>query len=277
MSQKHLSLFNEPASQEHIPALLVVGGTQRGGTTLLLRFLRSHPGISLFPYEQHSLRFHDLATFLHIIAVSKISLERLKWFFNSERHKYTFKYVSHVLKERSVFGFVSIDIIHKALIGTLAKEGTKYVGDKYPAYLHEYPRFIHRERTKCIFVYRDARDVIASNLISATQDAWKNHKWATQFDTIDKLSHYWLLAMHCIYDIQQLETNACIIRYEDLVANPRTVANQIGEHLIVDASLFDVSEPNTMSIGKHHEILTADNIAVIEEIAGDMMRQFGYL
>jgi hypothetical protein len=71
MSDHQKTIENIPISQQHTPSLLVVGGTQRGGTSMLMRFLNTHPAINLYPYEQRSLNFYDLATYLHLIAVGK--------------------------------------------------------------------------------------------------------------------------------------------------------------------------------------------------------------
>ncbi|MDH3445476.1 MAG: sulfotransferase [Deltaproteobacteria bacterium] len=195
------------------PALLVVGGTQRGGTTLLMRFLITHPAINLFPFDQRSLGFYDLATYLHVIAVSKVLFARFSRLYQPDIWRYTLNYVSNILKQTSIFGFVTLDTIHNAMIGALANKDTKYVGAKYPAYLLDYPQFIHRENTKCIFIYRDARDFTASNLMRVRYDWWRKRRWIEKINTAEKLSHYWLLLMHCIQDLQQLKANALIIRY----------------------------------------------------------------
>ena len=259
------------------PALLVVGGTQRGGTTLLMRFLLAHPAINLFPFEQRSLRFYDLATFLHVIAVSKLLFASFSRLSEREMWRYTANYVLQILKQTSILGFVTLDTIHHAMVGALANRDTKYVGAKCPTYLLDYPQFIHRENTKCIFIYRDARDFTASNLMRVRYDWWRNRRWVEKFNTVEKLSRYWLFAMRCIQDLQQLEANVLIIRYEYFVSRPEATAERIAEYLRLDVDGFDVNEPSTSSIGKYKETLTVDEIAVIEDITGDTMRQFGYL
>jgi hypothetical protein len=278
MNIQQTSNDGQVVSQDHIPSLLVIGGTQRGGTSLLMEFINAHPLIDLFPRENRSLSFYGLTTYVHLIAVGqKLLVLRRSREFSFDSKRVILRYLMQILKETSLFGFVTLDTIHTALINTFADEDTLYVGAKYPAYLLDYPRFIHRDNTKCIFIYRDARDVIASNLMRVRHDWWKHFSWVEQFNTIEKLCQYWLLAMDCIHDIQRLNTNVLIIRYEDFVSQPQAIANQIGEHLNLDPSLFSVNEPNTSSIGKHVEMLTAQEIALIEDITGDMMRTFGYL
>lgn len=256
--------------------LLVVGGIQRGGTTILKNLLMSHPHIRFYPFEARILRKYEQTVKSHIWDVFRSNFKSVVRNRKRRRSPLYTQYIPAILKENKLNGSITYDEIHRAMIASLSQDYDIYVGDKYPDYLVRYPTFIHRPNTKCVFIYRHPYDVVASTLIRVQGD-WQGRAWTVKYDSVEKISHYWLDRMQMIYDIQQLDSNALILCYENFVTQTSNTAKQVAEHLNTDSDLFDVMILHKMSIGKYKTFLSDSDVATINRIAGDMMRQFDYL
>lgn len=256
--------------------LLVVGGAMRGGTSLLHRLLNSHPQIRLMTYELRALRYADLATWTHVLAVHQSSLiTRARWLDVPFRRS-VYRYLAAIMRGHGLSELTTVDRIHEAMSYALAVEGTRYVGDKYPDYVLTYPQYIHRPHTRCIFVYRDARDVVASIVERTQRGDWRNLSWARRYNTVERATDYWLVVMQALDDMRRLQTNALIIRYEDLAQRKNGVIASIATHLNVPNEHFDASLAVPDSVGRYRQRLDRDQLDGIERRAGAMMEAFGY-
>jgi hypothetical protein len=268
--------MSHPAKGEGAPALLVVGGTMRGGTSLLHHLLDSHPRIDLMTLELRALRYADLATWSHAAAVHQSWVST----FNRIRHRefrgQVLRYLRAILRSQGLNELVSVDRIHLALCAALANDDTHYVGDKWPDYALLYPQLIHRPNTRCVFIYRDARDVVASIVERVQNGDWKSRKWATRYNTVEKATEYWVTIMQALTDVERLESNALLVRYEDLVERALDTIAAIASHLALPAEGFDASLPNGSSIGRYRERLRPGDLNVVERRAGAMMEAWGY-
>jgi hypothetical protein len=258
------------------PELLVVAGIARAGTKLLRNTLGSHPQIRLMPREQHSLRFYDLPVALHVAAIGAASIAGGPALREAPQRRLVLGYARHLLAHHRWREPASLDMIHRALAVVLAQPNTRYVGDKYPDYLLHYPRYVHRPRTRCVFIYRDPRDVVASILRRIRYGSWGRKPWSTRFDTAAKATEYWSLGMQCIEDIGRLDTNALTIRFEDFVTNPGSTVAALATHLAVSASDF-TCEIRQNRIGQYRETLNEEEIETVERLAGACMRRHNYL
>jgi hypothetical protein len=80
--------------------------------------------------------------------------------------------------------------------------------------------------------------------------------------------------------IEAMERNAdrChIIRYEELMANPREVLDALAGYLGVAPGGFDASIIRPTSVGKHREGLTAEELEQVMAVAGPTLERLGYL
>ena len=268
------SAVNHPAPP---PDLLVVGGVARGGTEMLSALLNSHHQIHLMSRELRALRYCNLATWAHLAAVHQAFLNPLNRVRDQRFRRQVYRYLWAIMRGHRLSEQTTLDRIHGALASALADGSTRYVGDKYPDYAFLYPQYIHRRNTRCIFIYRDARDVVASLLARLRRGDWRQRGWARQFDTIPKATEYWLAVMNVLQDLTRLESNALVIRYEDLVLETQQTVGTIAGHLEVAAAGFDSGIPTSSSIGRYRGRLTPDEIQTVERLAGPMMATWGYL
>lgn len=258
------------------PKLLVVGGAMRGGTSLLHHLLDSHPRIELMDRELRALRYADLATWAHVAAVHQSFTSTWNRVRNARFRRQVYGYLSRIVRGHSLHELTSLDRIHDALAGALGNATSRYVGDKYPDYVLHYPPYIHRPNTRCVFVYRDARDVVASIHERIHRGDWHTRQWARRYATIEHATDYWLQVMQALSDLQRLDTNALLIRYEDLVQQSAATLAVVARHLDLPVDGFDARLPEASSVGRYRERLTADQVASVERRAGPMMDAWGY-
>lgn len=258
------------------PALLVVGGAMRGGTSLLQDVLDSHPQVHLMAMETRALRYADFATWAHAAAVHQSSMSTIRRTIDRRYRGQVRRYLWNIVRGHAAGELTTVDRIHHAFVAALGAPGCAYVGDKYPDYVLQYPQFVHRPNTKCVFVYRDARDVVASIHHRIHRGDWRGRTWVRKYNTIEKATDYWLAIMQAFHDLRQLETNAFLIRYEDLVLESAATVAAIALHLELPADGFDATLPNASSIGRYRERLSAQQLQVIEHRAGSVMEHWGY-
>lgn len=258
------------------PDLLVVGGAMRSGTTLLRDVLGSHPRVKFMALELRALEYADLATWAHVAAVTKHFMSTFARVRNREFRRQVSRYLAAIARGHSLQDPTTVAQIHSALSFALADGSARYVGDKYPNYVLHYPKFIHQPNTRCVFTYRDARDVVASLVERVTIGPWRKRRWARRYDSIEKATEYWLAIMQSLQDIQRLETNALLVRYEDLVLRSRATTSAIARHLVMPEHEFDLRLPDPSSIGRYRQRLGREQLETIERLAKPTMEAWGY-
>jgi hypothetical protein len=141
----------------------------RGGTSLLHHLLDSHPRIQLMARELRALRYADLATWAHAAAVHQSFMSTLNRIRHTRFRRQVYRYLRSILRGHGLHELTTVERIHRAFAFALADTDTRYVGDKSPDYVLLYPQFIHRPDARCVFVYRDARDVVADLVLRTTE------------------------------------------------------------------------------------------------------------
>ena len=258
------------------PDLLVVGGAMRSGTTLLRDMLASNPRIKFMALELRALEYADLATWAHVIAVTRHFTRTFDGVRHRQFRRQVSRYLVDIARGHSLHDPTTVQRIHNALVFALAENGARYVGDKYPDYVLQYPKLIHQPNVRCVFAYRDPRDVVASLVERVTHGPWRGRRWARQYNSVEKATTYWLTIMQSLQDVQRLESNALLVRYEDLVLRSRDTVSTIARHLGVAEHEFDLSLANQSSIGRFGERLSREQIETIERRAGPAMEAWGY-
>ena len=133
-------------------------------------------------------------------------------------------------------------------------------------------QFTRDDRLSCLVNYRDARDV-ASSTLHAAQTVWKGRRLTVNVDTLEKITHRWVFG---IEKMQRHHAKIHAVRYEDLVEEPKTVMAGIGEWLGVNPRGFPLEEVHGASVGKYRSSLTAEEVAVVLDIAGTKLAELGY-
>jgi hypothetical protein len=148
-----------------------------------------------------------------------------------------------------------------------------YVGDKYPDYIYEMQHLVNIPQMVRLVIYRDPRDVVASTLEMVDQ-RWKKHQWSHKLNTPAKVAERWMAAMNIACDFAD---RLYLIRYEDLVTNPKAEMARLGEFLRLDPEQFDTRIVFDSSVGSSKQRLTAEQITEVEAIAGRIMSKYGYI
>ena len=83
--------------------------------------------------------------------------------------------------------------------------------------------------------------------------------------------------MHAIEIMERHADKLHIVRYEDLVQQPQSVLKTLASWLGVDAGGFPTYLIRDISVGKHHDGLSDDELTTVMNIAGPTLARFGYV
>jgi Sulfotransferase family len=261
--------------EEAIPRLTIVCGHQRSGTTMLCQLLNTHPSVMITMefrnFRAFGARWPRYASRV-LWGKWNRDLAHLRpagrgW--HSDGAVFVLRFALGTLW-RSRGGRVTLDVIRSTMRSILP--WAQVVGDKYPGYVFKLDRLAARAELRPIVIVRDCRDVVASSVGMAMTD-WQGSRFAALTDTPEKVARRWVEA------VAAQERNASRIltlRYEDLVTRPTPELERLGTHLGVDRDGFRPELLQAAQIGRHRQSLTAEDLAVIEDIAGDAMRRWGY-
>jgi hypothetical protein len=125
---------------------------------------------------------------------------------------------------------------------------------------------------KVVAIVRDCRDVVASNLELA-RSAWGGMRFSEQIDSPEKIARRWVKAATLQ---QQHAARILSLRYEDLVSRPSEELERLGAYFGVDPGRFRPELLRRSRIGRHQRVLTPEELAVVEGIAGEVMSAWGY-
>jgi hypothetical protein len=146
----------------------------------------------------------------------------------------------------------------------------RIVGDKTPLYVLQLDRLARVPELSLLIVLRDPRDVVSSTL-ERVRHGWGAH-WRN-VNTADAVAQRWL---RCVAAMEQHRERIRVIRYEELVQEPRRVFQALGEWLDVDPRGFQSDLIRGSSIGKYRTGLTRDEIDAVTQIAAPAMERLGY-
>ena len=124
---------------------------------------------------------------------------------------------------------------------------------------------------RCIFVYRDPRDVVSSTL-EKTRGAWRRGHPEVMRDPAH-LARRWVNMMEAM---ERCRDDLLVVRYEDFVTDPTLTFEQLGEWLDVEPEGFDRAPVNAGNIGKYRQGLTQPELSDVVAVAGSAMQRYGY-
>lgn len=148
----------------------------------------------------------------------------------------------------------------------------RIVGDKLPRYAFMLNQLVPLPQLLRLVIYRDCRDVTSSFLRKVRTD-WKRQRWTRHFDNAEKIARRWVRA---IEDMEHYREHLYLVRYEELVADPRPELTRIAEWLDVERSWLDAGRVSDSSVGKYKEGLTPEELDDVLRVAGPTLRRLDY-
>lgn len=255
-------------SHQEMPKLLILMGHPRSGTTILNHICSAHPDIEMT--REFSNMFLPQSYLKHVIGIRKDFLKKNPIIYAPTSFRkmrllsilFFFRYLFWLLVNSR--GDVTVKAMQKTLHRLYPE--AKLVGDKKPTYLMKLNHF-SQEDTYYVLIFRDGRDVVQSAL---------NRSWSgkqKRFSSAKKTAKSWVRAAKIM---EEHRDKFHIIRYENLVTNPREELDRLAEELEVDPAGFKPEMIKTGSIGKYKDSLTAEQISDVIAIAGPTLKRNGY-
>jgi Sulfotransferase family len=253
--------------------VLLIGGQVRSGTTLLGRLCNSHPEITLtnefgYFYGLGEKTYAEQSRLLLKELWEKIREGNL-W--DSDMYAFVLLYLIRMRRYRD--GLINIAAIEATLRSIFPK--ASIVGDKGAGYVFELDRFVVTKGLTCLIIFRDCRDATSSTLESV-RTKWRKNSWTQTIDTAEKIAKSWVRSIEVM---ERHKDKIHIIRYEDLVREPRRELEALARWLGVESSGFSeraIRSIRDTSIGKYKTGLTNAELKTVIEIAGPTMARLGY-
>lgn len=259
---------------------LIVAGVPRSGTTLLQLLCHAHPEIALTnevgsfallgkSYLQYCLHVFDRWKRVQNKWAFDVSYAANRNVLSWNNFRYLLIYALRLRKHCD--GRITVRAIGATYRDTYPK--ATVVGDKWPLYLFRMDNYANESDLRRLVIYRDCRDVTSSFLAKA-RTTWRDTSWIGTVDTAAKIARHWLRG------IAQMEKHAetiWILRYEDLVRQPKKELDRLADHLGVNACGFDHTMVDSGRTGKYVKGLTSDELEDVMRIAGPTMERLGYV
>lgn len=144
-------------------------------------------------------------------------------------------------------------------------------GDKHPDYVFQLNRLTREDALRCVFIYRDPRD-LASSVLAVSRKVWQHH-FPPELRSARQVAHRWIRYIDLW---QQHAATVHAIRYEDLVLAPHTVLPGLGNWLGVEPDGFRPEMLNADSVGKYRTGLSPQEAQDVLAIAGPTMQRLNY-
>jgi len=262
--------------------LVLIGGAQRSGTTLMQTLLAN------------ALQSPNLPE-AHILSDILAAYKRAKEFGNKTRFFYTtddgLQSFFSLFAQRHLADIVACAKPHSVLV--LKDPNFAQVLDEASVV------FPHALR---IVSLRDPRDIAASFVqigqrqTGTTQSAIKPSKYEKR--DIGFISKKILASYQPLLDMAPLQPNTFVVRYEELASDPRSSLRALAGEADLELSLDRVEQPDWLAVDARHEaswvtelegdkpsaasigsftrVLRGDEIAIVQTICEPIMSRFGY-
>ncbi len=258
---------------------LILAGHMRSGTTLLREVCQSHPRLEVTREFGNFHRLHlPLSGYARFILGQwwrkRGGIAPLPRVAQPSRRRerlgnlpYVARYLYHVARLQD--GRVTAEVIDGAL--RALHPGAVQAGDKQPDYALRLEELSAEPVLRCVYIYRDPRDVAAST-VEKTRGPWRQGH-ADELRDPGRIGARWAGMMAAM---ERCRDRLLVIRYEDFVTDPHPVLRRLGEWLGVDPSGFDPAGIHGRSIGNYRAGLTPQEIADVIAAAGPTMQRYGY-
>lgn len=300
--------FHIPYTPHYSPISML--GLPRSGTTLLMRYLGAYPRVihvPRYPYEMIGLNY-----WLHLFRVLTASADHQRsshpnTFLKDEHfigHHPHFTDVydpvlaqwfrEQYIPDIAALALRSLDGVYRAMAVAQDKMDAVWFAEKVSSVPSFGLQWTFYPRARSVFIVRDVRDQFCSHLaFSRKRDLFGfNYDQTSEREYFLKV--YWRM-MSNYHQWKQHPDSVHMLRYEDLILKPfETLTTMFGAlGLDNDSSLIqkihDVGEADptelashrttesvAASIGRWKRELSREQIALFEEIFGDLLTEFGY-
>jgi Sulfotransferase family len=254
---------------------LIIGGHPRSGTTLLARLCNSHPQMKV-TFEFRNFREINVAYDTYFPALRKDWIRRRiveKPGQSTRAAKFhSAIFLAEYLIRLQFFRkrLIDVDVVSQLLKRIFPQ--ALVVGDKFPEYIFHLDSLASQKNLSIAIIYRDCRDVVSSTL-RRVRTAWKNEDFAKNIDSAMKIAGSWLRAIECM---EKYFHNIHVIRYEDLINDPKPVLKEFADWLRIDENAFQMEMIRTDRIGKYQSSLTEQELRDVLSVAGRTMERLGY-
>lgn len=253
--------------------VLLIGGHIRSGTLLLRELCNSHPEMAvtnefnIFSGLGKTYSEHSRILLKRLWGRAIRNKTRWRW----HLHSFTFgaRYLFNLRRLRN--GLIDVKAIESTLKSIFPE--VSIVGDKTPSYVFLLDEFAGSCGISCVIIFRDCRDV-TSSVLERVRAKWHKGPWSQTVDTAEKVAKRWV---HSIELMERHKEKIYIVRYEDLVREPRRELEALGRWIGVDSAGFPKEIIRDDSVGKHKTGLTDEQLKTVMEIAGPTMARLGYV
>jgi Sulfotransferase family len=244
---------------------------------MLTQLLDSHPDIAM-TYELHNFLGLGKPLWRHLRLLRKRNRWRLPPIRLRGLHRtWLSRLAGIVFRVRYALGLarlrrnpIDLDGMRRVLHGLFPQ--AQVIGDKYPRYVFRLDQFAPEPDLLIVVIYRDARDVVRS-AIERSKRQWRRTRFGERLGTPASAARSWVRA---IQTMERHRERAHLIRYEDLVRQPKQVVRDLGQYLGVDPAGFRFGFIKQDRVGKHKQGLSEGDLAMVNKIAGETMRRLGY-
>jgi hypothetical protein len=259
---------------------IILTGHHRSGTSILGVLCKSHPDITLTNEFGNFLALgQPVASYTRFVlaqwwnrrnvpfALAQQYPKRVRGTYMLQNLIFTMRYLNAIRRRGE--SVVEASTINAAL-HTLAPH-KRVVGDKHPDYVFKLAQFTNMEAVRCLFIYRDPRD-LASSVVHAARTRWR--QWfPPELREARHVAERWV---HLIEIWQRHADKVHGIRYEELVTRPQGVLQDLGEWLGLDPGGFKYEMIRPSSIGKYRTGLSEQEVQDVLAVAGPTMRRLSY-
>lgn len=259
---------------------VILTGHHRSGTSILALLCNSHPDILLTnefgnfwalgrPPAAYAREI--LTRWWHRrnvpFALAPAYTSRIRGTYMLKNLFFVTRYLYAVAAQRQP----QVDATTIAAALRLLAPAKRVFGDKHPDYAFRLDRLAREEALRCVFIYRDPRD-LANSVVAVARTVWQDG-FPSELRNVRQVARRWVRYIELW---QKHAATVHAIRYEDLVLAPHTVLPELGNWLGVDPDRFRPQMLNADSVGKYQTGLSPQEAQDVLDIAGPTMRRLNY-
>jgi hypothetical protein len=241
----------------------------RSGTTLLRSLCNGHPEMAItdefkfFSGLGQTYREHGRRLIKRLWRQTLRNKTRWKW--NLDSCTFGVRYLFNLHRHRN--HLIDVQAIESTLQSIFPE--ARIIGDKTPSYVFLLDKLVMITGLRCLIIFD-----VTSSVLERVRAKWNKRAWSQTVDTAEKVAKRWVRSIEFM---ESHKEQIHIIRYEDLVREPRRELEALARWLGVEFAGFPKERIRDNSIGKYKNGLTDEELKTVMEIAGPTMARLGYV